>query len=284
MKTRNFTLVTAAIVIMASFFACRKDKQDTPVVFKPYNPTVNFRLKSTTAQNKGVDVGKVNYKYNNEQIDSIISDNGYNQSKYKVNYSSDEISVANVYGYNESLSLDDAGHIINYAGAYGIWYTLFTYEGDQIKTVGEYIGSRLFHKVSISYTDNRPVFMEGYEYVNTDSLYEKRELFYENGLICDMATSFNIQGTLFRGFVWNYYYSNGLLDMVVSKTGDEITEKELFEYNSIGLLSNYKVVNYYNNASGDTTTNIHYEYEAGKGNMRQLINPYNKLRGYPYPI
>jgi len=284
MNTRNFTLVIAAIVIMASFFACRKDKQDAPVVFKPYNPTVNFRIKSTTAKNKGVEVGKVNYKYNNEQIDSIISDNSYGQSKYKINYSSGEISLTSVYGYSEHLSLDNAGHIIDYVGAYGFVHTSFTYEGDQMKTVGEYLGSTLLHKLSISYNDNLPTLMEGYEYASTDSFYEKREIFYENSLIQDMAVSFKMQGTLFRAFVWNYYYSNGLLNTVVYKNYDEISERELFEYDSNGLLNKYMVVDYTYNASGDTTTNVHYEYEAGKGNMRELINPYNKLRGYPYPI
>ena len=282
MKRMNFTLVATAIAIMSLLFACRKDKQDSPVVFKPYNPTVNFRLKSATAKSNGAIVGKNNYIYNNERIDSIISDDGFGQYAYKINYSSGEISLTNVYGYNEYLTLDNAGHITNYVEAY--LQTSFTYEGDQIKTVGEYLGSTLMHKVSINYTNNQPMLMEGYEYANTDSFYEKRELIYENGLIQDMAISYKIQGYLIRGFVWNYYYSNGLLNQVISKTYDEISEKELFEYDSHGLLNKYVVVDYSTSALGDTTTNINYEYEAGQGNMRELINPYNTLRGYPYPI
>ena len=192
--------------------------------------------------------------------------------------------MTNVYGYNEYLTLDNAGHLINYAGAYGLVQTSFTYEGDQIKTVGEYVGSNLLHKVTISYTDNLPMLMEGYEYASTDSFYEKRELIYENGLIQDLVISFKMQGFLIRGFVWNYYYSNGLLNQVVFKTYDEVNEKELFEYDSNGLLNKCVIIDYSKNASGDTSTNMNYEYEAGKGNMRDLINPYNKLVGFPYPI
>jgi len=281
-SSSKLLVITGLFTII--FCACKKNHQDEPITFKPYNPTVNFRVKSVTAKSKGISISSVNYIYNNGLIDSIISYNGFDISKSKMDYTSDEVILTDANGFNTSLSFDKANHIIHYSEAYGLVQYSFTYKGDRLQSVSQYFGSSLLHQYAINYTNNQPTYLEGHEYLGTDSFYEKRDFTYENGLLQNAVTNVEMQGYLMPSDSYKYYYSNGLLNSVEISLANNLTDKDLFEYDSNGLVKKYIVVDYSKHASGDTITNMIYDYEVGKGNMRELINPYDKLMGFPFPI